>query len=79
MTTITVQQAQRIYISAGGPNEYYPAEWENIRREMEAVINAKSDRAAGRTIDWWGCWTPRDTATAFARKVREAWAKEQSL
>jgi len=78
-TNLTIAQAKRLYVIGGGQDGYgyTPSEWQDIRKEMEQIINAKSDHAGGRLIDWWGCWDHELTATAFARKVREAWKKEQ--
>jgi hypothetical protein len=68
---MTRAEARKLYVGAGGPNDHQPSDWESIHREMESVVAAKSVRAAGRTIDWWGCWDRKYTATAFARRVRE--------
>lgn len=68
---MTSQEARQLYVGAGGPDDHHPSEWDSIHREMEAVVAATSDRAAGRVIDWWGCWDRKLTATAFARRVRE--------
>jgi hypothetical protein len=67
---MTTEQAMRLYVAAGGHNDHSADEREHIRTEMQAIVAAKSDRAAGRTIDWWGCWDRTYTATAFARRVR---------
>ena len=42
-----------------------------IAQEMRDVVAAKSDRAAGAVIQWWGCWDEKYTATRFARRVRQ--------
>lgn len=67
---MTRNQARHLYIHAGGPDDHSEAEWEEIHREMQAIIDAPSDRAAGRIVSWWGCWSKTNTATAFARRVR---------
>lgn len=72
---MTLDQAKRIYIGAGGPSDHWPSEWEDIRKEMEQVVSAKTDRGAGLLIIWWDCWDRKNTATAFASKVREEWRK----
>jgi len=74
---MTRTEARRLYIAAGGPSDHSPGEWESIHREMDAIVAAGSDRAAGRTIAWWGCWDRTYTATAFARSVREAHANTE--
>lgn len=68
---MTIDEARKLYVAAGGHTEHSDIEWEYIREEMEAIIAARSDRAAGRTIDWWNCWDGKYTATAFARRVRK--------
>jgi hypothetical protein len=68
---MNLETAKRLYMAAGGPSDHDAAEWDEIRVEMEAVVAAKSDRAAAKVIEWWGCWDPRYTATAFARRVRQ--------
>ena len=79
-TNLTIAQAKRLYVIGGGQDGYgyTPSEWQDIRKEMEQIINAKSDRAAKQVIDWWACWDRKFTAKSFVRKVREAWKKEQS-
>lgn len=72
---MTLEQAKRIYTAAGGPSSHTAGEWEDIRTEMEQVVAAKSDRAAGLIIIWWDCWDRKHTATAFARQVRDEWAR----
>ena len=75
MVTMTVKQARKLYLSVD-PNPAFCDtlnEWAEIHREMIAVISAPTDRSAGRLIDWWGCWSPRFTATAFARRLRVTW------
>ena len=67
---MTLEEAKRVYVAAGGPSEDLDSEGYEIREELTAVVAAKSDRAAGHIIDWWECWTPRQTATACARRVR---------
>ena len=75
---MNLEQAKKLYLSGGGINDYSESEWKDIHREMEAIVAAKSDRAAARIIDWWGCWTPRDNATMYARKIREAYETGRS-
>jgi hypothetical protein len=67
---ITIEHAKHLYLAVGCPNPYNNSEWEDIRNEMNAVVEANSDRAAAKTILWWGCWDRKLTATAFARRVR---------
>lgn len=50
-------------------------EREEIHYEVELMLAARSDRMAGKTILWWGCWSKKLTATRFARTLREL-AKE---
>lgn len=69
---MTLDEAKRIYIAAGGPDDHNQVDWVDIHREIEAMIAAPSNFAAGRIIDWWGCWEPKYTATAFAKRVRDA-------
>lgn len=69
---ITLKEAKQLYISAGGPKEHGD-EWYDIHKEIQAVIDAKSDRAAGKTILWWDCWDTKYTATAFASQVRKSY------
>lgn len=69
---MTITQAKWLYIKAGGPGDHTQSEWKDIHREMEAVVAAKSDRAAGDIIRWWDCWDNECTATAFARAIRKA-------
>lgn len=45
----------------------------DIRNELQQVIDAKSDRAAGNIVRWWGCWDRELTATKYARTVRQLW------
>lgn len=67
---MTIAEAKRLYISNGGPRDHSENEWKDIRQEMEEIIAAKTDYAAGRIIDWWGCWDRKYTATAWARRIR---------
>ena len=69
---ITLETAKRIYIAAGGNKDHSDTEWTQIHPEMDAVVNARTDRAAAKVIDWWSCWDARYTASAFARRVRKA-------
>lgn len=68
--SISLTEAKKLYINAGGPNDHCENEWKDIQQEMQTIIESKSDRSAGKTILWWGCWDNKYTATAFARKVR---------
>lgn len=68
---MTIAQAKRLYRGAGSDTQHSKEEWKSIRKEMEIIVAAESDRAAGKTIYWWGCWDWSLTATSFARKVRE--------
>lgn len=68
---MTIAEAKRIYIGAGGPADHTPREWDDIQVEMEDVVRATSDRAGGRVILWWDCWDKNCTATRFARRIRE--------
>lgn len=57
----------------GGP---YPDTYEidnpdDIADEMMRVVDAKSDRAAAKVIDWWGCWDGKWTSTRMARRIRQ--------
>ena len=71
---MTLELAKKLYIEAGGYSGHLTGEWKDIHKEMESLISAKSDRAAGRLIDWWGCWDKGYTATAFARRIRRSYA-----
>lgn len=67
-------EAKRLYLSQAGNEEANRDDWKEIHAEMEAVVAAKSDRAAGRVIEWWGDWEHwHTTPTAFARRFREAY------
>jgi hypothetical protein len=67
------EQAKTIYVAAGGQAQHHKTEWNEIHKEMEKIVAARTDRGAGLTILWWGCWDARYTATAFARRVRDAY------
>lgn len=69
---LSLEQAKRLYVQAGGPNDHSEETWIEIHEEMQEVVDAKSDRAAGEKIKWWDCWEKKYTATAFARRVRSA-------
>lgn len=62
-----------MYLQAGGTDYYNDLAWTTVHREIEAIVTAKSNRAAGITILWWGCWCGKDAATKFARQVRKAY------
>lgn len=49
---MTLEEARNLYISAGGPDDHGPDEWQDIHREIEAVVAARSDRAAGRSKEF---------------------------
>ena len=70
-----LQTAKKLYRESGGNEDYSSSEWEDIRKELETIVAAKSDRAAGQTIMWWGCWDKKLTAMAFARRIRENYRK----
>jgi hypothetical protein len=74
---MTLIEAKNLYIEAGGPDDHGASEWEDIHKEIQALVEAKSDRAAGKTILWWDCWDAKYTATAFARRVRNSYANEK--
>lgn len=69
---MTEAQAYRLYLLAGCPDEFAPGDSERkeIHRAIEEIIAARTDRNAGRVVDWWGCWDRKLSATAFARRVR---------
>ena len=76
---MTLEQAKQVYVAGlnGVPcDDYEPDEWEDIRKEMERIVAAPTERKAADVIRWWGCWDARYTATAFARRVRECAKKE---
>jgi len=74
---MTKAEAKKLYIGAGGPDYHSDFDWASIHKEMQAIVEAKTDLAAGRTIDWWGCWDKKLTATGFARRVRALYAAER--
>ncbi len=73
---MTRKQALRIYKSAL-PNAVRENDsdpwWEAVVDEIEKILSARSDRAAGEVIRWWNCWPSNGdrTATATARRIRE--------
>lgn len=71
--SMTLAQAKRLYIGAGGPDDHSDSEWNEIHEEMGAIVSAKTEYAAGRLIHWWSCWDSKYTQTAFARRVRKLW------
>lgn len=77
---LTIALAKKAYIAACGNGGLSAClwYWKEVRDDLQGVVDAKSDRAAGRTIDWWGCWDRKLTATAFARRVREFVAAERA-
>jgi hypothetical protein len=74
---MTKNEAKKLYIGAGGPDNHSESEWVDIHKEMQAIVEAKTSFAAGRTIDWWGCWDKKLTATGFARRVRALYVAEK--
>ena len=71
---MTIIQAKELYLSVAGEDaRYLESEWEDIHKEMEDVVSAKSDRAAANIIRWWDCWDEKYTATQFARRLRNKW------
>lgn len=72
---MTLEQAKQCYRAAGGQFDHSRDEWADIHEEMERVVAAKSDRAAGKIIRWWGCWGRRKTTMQFVRAIRAEYAK----
>lgn len=75
---MTIKQAIALHELASGDDidrAYTPSEQLDIHQEIEAIVAAKSDRSAARIILWWNCWDRNHTATAFCRRVREAYRK----
>lgn len=76
---MTLDQAKSCYLAAAGDanrwEDYSPREQADIHQEMDRIVAVKTDRAAAKVIHWWGCWDSRYTATAFARRVRNAYAE----
>ena len=77
---MNIREVKKLYRSAvegevtDSEGDYW---WQDVRREMELVVAAKSDRSAARVIAWWGCWDRKLTAISVARKVRQTWALTQ--
>jgi hypothetical protein len=67
-----IKEAKQLYIGAGCKDDHSPDTWKLIRKEMERIVSASSDRAAAEVVQWWGCWDKGWTAIAFARRVRKA-------
>lgn len=76
---MTLKQAKKLYLSVVGETTHAASEWPDIHREMEAVVSARSDRAAADVIRWWGCWDRSYTATSVARQLREEWARMRRI
>lgn len=75
---MNMHEAKKLYTAAVDQNPVIDDyDWEEIHTEMDRVVKAKSDRAAGRVIDWWGCWDRKMTATRQARIIREKWQEMQ--
>ena len=74
---MTLWEAKELYCNAGGSQDQTESEWRDIHSEMQGLVAAKSDRAAGKTILWWDCWDAKHTATAFARRVRVSHANRK--
>jgi hypothetical protein len=79
---MTLSEAKRLYSVFEADNRWANAQsnawWWAVKTELEAVVAAKTDRAAGNLIQWWACWDREFTATAWARKVRQEWAKMEA-
>ena len=71
LVSLSMEQARRLYVLAGGPSEHTPQEWDEIHGEMEGVVNATTDRRGGRVILFWDCWDKKLSATKFAKIVRD--------
>lgn len=78
---LTLEQAKELYAAGHGtgvtPNQlgHSTQEWADIQQEMQRVIDSPSDHEAGFVIAWWGNWNDDYTPTAFAHRIREAYAK----
>lgn len=72
---MTLKDAKILYVYAGAEDSDDVMDWGDIRADMQAIIDAPGPRKAGQAIEYWGCWNDRDTATAFAKKVRAKWAE----
>lgn len=46
-----------------------------VLAELKEVVEAKTERSAGKAIWHWGCWDRKCTATKFAARVREEYRK----
>jgi hypothetical protein len=47
---MTLDEAKKLYIGAGGPSDHSPSEWNDIHKEMESVVAAQGPRKAGAII-----------------------------
>lgn len=71
---MTREQALQLYTKALGYDRFCEESWKDgTHREMEGVVAAKSDRAGGKVIAWWGTWKRGCTPTGTAHKIRQAW------
>lgn len=52
-------------------NDYSLDGSDEIVKEMRAIVAAKSDRAAGEIIEWWGCWDDKFTPTRWVKRARQ--------
>lgn len=48
-----------------------PAILPTTLQEMRAIVAAKSDRAAGEIIEWWGCWDDKFTPARWVKRARQ--------
>lgn len=71
---MTKKQALKLYCEAMdsfGGDAYQVDDPDAIADEMRRVVDAKSDRAAAKVVDWWGCWDRRLSSTRMARRIRQ--------
>ncbi len=79
---MTMRDARRLYKRAVEPKpDFNPADWCYVQREMEQVVESKTDRkAAGAIIGEWA-WLYHNisirSATGLARHIRQTWAQMQ--
>lgn len=75
---MTLQDAKTIWKKAGCPmtdtdcgTRWTPLQWEEIRIDVENIVNAKTDEYAARIVrKILGPWDTMNTAVAFARRMR---------
>jgi len=72
---MTLAEAKRLYIGAGGPKDHTKVEWRAIQSEMQTIVEAPTARIGARAVAWWGCWSRKLSATGFARQVRKLHAQ----